>query len=136
MTTLTKAQVAQRLAEIKALSEALSTEEKSLRAQLAVGDKITGTFGSVSMIEQTRTSYDESLYQDLLVLGVDPTLVGKVKITPTKEKVASLVATTPEVQVALDKCKVATKVPVVRIKPDATIVHNARIKVANMANGS
>tara|TARA_B100000424_G_C22873292_1_gene465036 strand:+ start:690 stop:1100 length:411 start_codon:yes stop_codon:yes gene_type:complete len=131
MSALTKQQVAERLAEIKATQEALSTEEKSLRAQLAVGDKITGSFGSVSMIEQTRTSYDDALYQDLLVLGVDPTLVGKVKITPNKEKVASLVAINPQVQVALDKCLVSNKFPVVRIKPDATVVHNARVKVAN-----
>jgi len=131
MSALTKQQVAERLAEIKATQDVLSMEEKSLRAQLSVGDKITGTFGSVSMIEQTRTSYDDALYQDLIVLGVDPTSIGKVKITPTKEKVASLIAIQPEVRVALDKCRVEKTSPVVRIKPDATVVHNARIKVAN-----
>ena len=132
MSALTKQQVAERLAEIKALIETLSTEEKSLRQHLAVGDKLVGAFGEVSMSERTQVRYDNDLYQDLLVLGVDPMSIGKVKITPSDKMVAGVVATNPQVKVALDKNKVEKKVSVVRIKPDASVTTVARTKVASM----
>jgi hypothetical protein len=132
MSALTKLQVAERLAEIKALIETLSAEEKTLRQHLAVGDKLVGAFGEVSMTERNQVSYDNDLYQDLLVLGVDPMSVGKVKITPNDKMVATVVATNPQVKVALDKNKSEKKISVVRIKPDASVTTVARTKVASM----
>lgn len=127
-----KQQVAQRLAEIKALIDTLTAEEKSLRSHLAVGDKLIGAFGEVSMTERSQVSYDDALYQDLLVLGVDPCSIGKVKITPDSKMIASVEATNPQVRVALDKNKTEKKVSVVRIKPDASVTTVARTKVASM----
>jgi len=127
-----KQAVAQRLSEIKALIDTLTAEEKTLRQHLAVGDKLVGAFGEVSMTERNQVSYDDALYQDLLVLGVDPTSIGKVKITPNAKMVASVEATNPQVKVALDKNKCEKKVSVVRIKPDASITTQARTKVASM----
>lgn len=127
-----KQAVAQRLAEIKALIETLSAEEKSLRQHLAVGDKLTGAYGEVSMTERNQVTYSDGLYQDLLVLGIDPTSIGKVKITPNTKMVASVEASEPQVRVALDKNKVERKVSVVRIKPDASVTTVARTKVASM----
>jgi hypothetical protein len=127
-----KQQVASRLAEIKALIETLSAEEKVLRQHLAVGDKLVGAFGEVSMTERSQVSYGDDLYQDLLVLGIDPTSIGKVKITPNEKMIASVEASEPQVRVALDKNKSEKKVSVVRIKPDASITTQARTKVASM----
>jgi hypothetical protein len=127
-----KQQVAERLAEIKALIETLSAEEKTLRQHLAVGDKLKGAYGEVSMTERSQVSYGDDLYQDLLVLGIDPTSIGKVKITPNEKMIASVEASEPQVRVALDKNKSEKKVSVVRIKPDASVTTQARTKVASM----
>jgi len=127
-----KQAVAQRLSEIKALIDTLTAEEKSLRQHLAVGDKLTGAYGEVSMTERNQVTYSDGLYQDLLVLGIDPCSIGKVKITPNDKMVASVEASEPQVRVALDKNKSEKTVSVVRIKPDASITTQARTKVASM----
>lgn len=124
--------IAQRLAEIKTLTDLLKAEEATLRSQLDVGDKLKGAWGEVALTERTSTSYSEGLYQDLLLLGVDPFSLGKVRLTPDPEKVASVTATTPAVQVALTKHATTKTSSVLRVKPDATIEVEGRAKVASL----
>ena len=47
-----KQAVAQRLAEIKSAVDALKAEEKTLRAQLSVGDQLSGKWGKVTLTEK------------------------------------------------------------------------------------
>jgi hypothetical protein len=127
-----KQKIAQRLAEIKTITDALKAEEATLRSQLSVGDKLKGAWGEVHLTERTTTTYNEGLYQDLLTLGVDPLLLGKVRLTPDAEKVASVTATTPAVQVALTKHATTKTSTVLRVKPDATVEVEGRAKVASL----
>ena len=127
-----KQQIAQRLAEIKTLTDLLKAEEATLRSQLDVGDKLKGAWGEVALTERTSTTYGEGLYQDLLLLGVDPLSLGKVRLTPDAEKVASVTATTPAVQVALTKHASTSKTSVLRVKPDAQVEVEGRAKVASL----
>jgi len=124
--------IAQRLAEIKTLTDLLKAEEATLRSQLDVGDKLKGAWGEVALTERTSTTYGEGLYQDLLLLGVDPLSLGKVRLTPDAEKVASVTATTPAVQVALTKHASTSKTSVLRVKPDAQVEVEGRAKVASL----
>ncbi|MBD36092.1 MAG: hypothetical protein CL512_04930 [Actinobacteria bacterium] len=127
-----KQAVAQRLAEIKSAVDALKAEETQLRAQLSVGDNISGAFGKVSLSEKQMVSYEEDLYQDLLAIGVDPLALGKVKLSPNKEAVAVAVAMKPEVQVVLDKNRITKTSSVLRVKPSAPLQVEGMAKVASL----
>ena len=132
MTTVNKTQIATRLAEIKSLMDALKEEQASLKAQLDVGDSLKGSFGSVSLSSRDSDSYVEKLFQDLMNLGVDPWEVGTVKLTPNEKKVAVVEVNTPSIRLALDSNRTTKTVEVLRVKADATMVVNARTKVASM----
>ena len=127
-----KQAVAQRLAEIKSAMDALKAEEATLRAQLSVGDKLKGAYGEVALSERESVSYDESLYQDLLAIGVDPLALGKVKLSPNKEAVAVAVAQNGAVQVALDKNRITKTSSVLRVKPSPFVAVEGHNKVASL----
>lgn len=124
--------IAQRLAEIKTITDALKAEEATLRSQLSVGDKLKGAWGEVALSERTSTTYGEGLYQDLLLLGVDPLALGKVRLTPDPKLVSAVTATTPQVQVALTKHASTKTSSVLRVKPDAQVEVEGRAKVASL----
>ena len=132
MTTVNKTQIATRLAEIKSLMDALKEEQTQLKAQLDVGDSLKGSFGSVSLSSRDSHTYDEKLFQDLMTLGIDPWEVGTVKLTPNEKKVAVVEVSTPSIRIALDNNRTTKTVEVLRVKADATMVVNARTKVASM----
>ena len=132
MTTVNKTQIASRLAEIKSLMDALKEEQNTLKAQLDVGDSLKGSFGSVSLSSRDSHSYDEKLFQDLMTLGIDPWEVGTVKLTPNEKKVAVVEVNQPSVRIALDNNRTTKVVEVLRVKADATMVVDARTKVASM----
>jgi len=131
-----KQAVAQRLAEIKSAVDALKAEEAQLRAELSVGDNISGAFGKVSLSEKEMVSYGEDLYQDLLAIGVDPLALGKVKLSPNKEQMAVAVAMKPEVAQVLDKNRITKTSSVLRVKPSAPLQVEGMSKVAAILGGS
>ena len=132
MTTVNKTQIATRLAEIKSLMDALKEEQTQLKAQLDVGDSLKGSFGSVSLSAREQHSYDEKLFQDLMGMGVDPWEIGTVKLTPNEKKVAVVEVNQPNIRVALDSNRTTKTVEVLRVKADATVVVDARSKVASL----
>lgn len=132
MTTVNKTQIATRLAEIKSLMDALKEEQTQLKAQLDVGDSLKGSFGSVSLSSREQHSYDEKLFQDLMGMGVDPWEIGTVKLTPNEKKVAVVEVNQPNIRVALDNNRTTKTVEVLRVKADATVVVDARSKVASL----
>ena len=132
MSNVNKTQVATRLAEIKSLMDALKEEQNQLKAQLDVGDSLKGSFGSVSLSSREQHSYDEKLFQDLMSMGIDPWEVGTVKLTPNDKKVAVLEVNQPNIRVALDSNRTTKTVEVLRVKADATVVVDARTKVASL----
>ena len=127
-----KVQVATRLAEIKSLMDQLKKEQDVLKAQLDVGDSLKGSFGSVNFSSREQHSYDEKLFQDLMGMGIDPWEVGTVKLTPNEKKVAVIEVNTPSIRTALDNNRTTKTVEVLRVKPDATVVVDARSKVASL----
>lgn len=132
MSNVNKTQIATRLAEIKSLMDALKEEQNTLKAQLDVGDSLKGSFGSVSLSSREQHSYDEKLFQDLMSMGIDPWEVGTVKLTPNDKKVAVLEVNQPNIRVALDSNRTTKTVEVLRVKADATVVVDARTKVASL----
>ena len=132
MTTANKTDIANRLAEIKSLMDVLKEEQTQLKAQLDVGDSLKGAFGTVSLSSRDQHSYSDTLFQDLMNLGVDPWEVGSVKITPNEKKVAVVEVNTPSIRLALDHNRTTKTVEVLRVKADATMVVDARTKVASM----
>ena len=132
MTTVNKTQIATRLAEIKSLMDALKEEQTQLKAQLDVGDSLKGSFGSVSLSSREQHIYDEKLFQDLMGMGVDPWEVGTVKLTPNEKKVAVIEVNTPSIRTALDNNRTTKTIEVLRVKADATVVVDARSKVASL----
>lgn len=132
MTTVNKTAIASRLAEIKSLMDALKEEQTQLKGQLDVGDSLKGSFGSVSLSARDSHTYDEKLFQDLMTLGIDPWEVGTVKLTPNEKKVAVVEVSTPSVRIALDNNRTTKVVEVLRVKADASMVVDARTKVASM----
>tara|TARA_B100000927_G_scaffold283612_1_gene271557 strand:+ start:2491 stop:2907 length:417 start_codon:yes stop_codon:yes gene_type:complete len=131
-----KQAVAQRLAEIKSAVDALKAEEKTLRAQLSVGDQLSGKWGKVTLTEKEMISYEEGLYEDLLALGVDPLALGKVKLSPNKEATAVAVAQNPAVLVALEKNRVVKTSSVLRVKPSAPLQVEGMSKVGRLLGNS
>ena len=127
-----KTKIATRLAEIKSLMDVLKEEQTQLKAQLDVGDSLKGAFGTVSLSSRDSHSYDEKLFQDLMNLGVDPWEVGSVKLTPNEKKVAVVEVNTPSIRLALDSNRTTKTIEVLRVKADATVVVDARTKVASM----
>ena len=132
MSNVNKNQIATRLAEIKSLMDALKEEQNTLKAQLDVGDSLKGSFGSVSLSSREQHSYDEKLFQDLMGMGIDPWEVGTVKLTPNDKKVAVIEVNTPSIRTALDNNRTTKTVEVLRVKADATVVVDARSKVASL----
>jgi hypothetical protein len=134
MTTVkpTKTDIASRLAEIKSLMDVLKEEQTQLKAQLDVGDSLKGAFGTVSLSSRDSHTYDEKLFQDLMTLGIDPWDVGTVKLTPNAKKVAVVEVNTPSIRLALDNNRTTKQIEVLRVKADATMVVDARSKVASM----
>ena len=132
MSNVDKTQVATRLAEIKSLMDQLKKEQEVLKAQLDVGDNLKGAFGSVLYSSREQHSYDEKLFQDLMGMGIDPWEVGTVKLTPNEKKVAVIEVNQPNIRTALDNNRTTKTVEVLRVKPDATVVVDARTKVASL----
>ena len=132
MSNVDKTQVATRLAEIKSLMDQLKKEQDDLKAQLDVGDNLKGAFGSVNFSSREQHSYDEKLFQDLMAMGIDPWEVGTVKLTPNEKKVAVIEVNQPNIRTALDNNRTTKTVAVLRVKPDATVVVDARTKVASL----
>ena len=132
MTTVNKTDIASRLAEIKSLMDVLKEEQTQLKGQLDVGDSLKGSFGTVSLSSRDSHTYADKLFQDLMNLGVDPFEVGTVKITPNEKKVAVVEVNTPSIRLALDHNRTTKSINVLRVKADATMVVDARTKVASM----
>lgn len=127
-----KTKIATRLTQIKSLMDALKEEQNTLKAKLDVGDSLKGSFGSVSLSSRDSHTYDEKLFQDLMHLGIDPWEVGTVKLTPNAKKVAVVEVNTPSIRMALDNNRTTKTVEVLRVKADATMVVDARSKVASL----
>ena len=132
MTTVNKTDIASRLSTIKSLMDVLKEEQTQLKGMLDVGDSLKGSFGTVSLSSRDSHTYADKLFQDLMNLGIDPWEVGTVKLTPCNKKVAVVEVSTPSIRLALDHNRTTKTVEVLRVKADATMVVDARTKVASM----